>query len=74
MYTNADKVKEIRYRAFEHEYTPGKINDIFDSHIYCQLLGEKVTIDGKEASHEYFSDPCDVALGLSTDGFGLFKK
>jgi len=29
---------------------------------------------GATASHEYFSDPRDVALGLSTDGFCPFKR
>ena len=55
-------------------HTPGRITDIFDSQIYHQLLGEKVVIDGKTASHEYFSDPHNVALGLSTDGFAPFKQ
>jgi len=74
MYANTTKAKERRYRAFEHTHTPGRITDIFDSQIYRRLLGEKVVIDGKTASHEYFSDPCDVALGLSTDGFAPFKR
>ena len=74
MYTNAEKAKEMRYRAFEHTHTSDTITDVFDSHIYRRLLGKKVVIDGKEMSYEYFSDPRDVALGLSTDGFGPFKR
>jgi hypothetical protein len=37
-------------------------------------LGKKVIIDDKEVSHEYFSSPRDIALGLSTDGFAPFKR
>jgi hypothetical protein len=74
MFSNAGKIKEMRYRAFEHTHNSGTINDVFDSHVYRRLLGTKVVIDGKQASHEYFTDPRDIALGLSTDGFGPFKR
>jgi hypothetical protein len=74
MYANPTKAKEMQYRAFEHEHTPGKISDIFDSYIYRRLLGERVVIKGSNASHIYFSDPRDVALGLSTDGFCPFRR
>lgn len=73
MYANTKKAQEMRYRGFEHEHTPGKINDVFDSQLYQNLLGKKVVIGEEEASHEYFSSPRDIALGLSTDGFSLFK-
>jgi hypothetical protein len=74
MYANPIKAKEMQYRAFEHNHTAGKISDIFDSHIYRRLLGKRVVMGGATASHEYFSDPRDVALGLSTDGFCPFKR
>ena len=74
MQANPVKAKEMRYRAFEHTHTPGKITDVFDSHIYRRLLGKKVMINGSLASHKYFSDPRDVALGLSTDGFCPFRR
>ena len=74
MYANPIKAQEMWYRAFEHEHTAGKISDIFDSHIYRRLLGKKVAINGSHASHEYFTDPRDIALGLSTDGFCPFKR
>jgi len=74
MQANPIKATEMRYRAFEHAPTPGKVTDVFDSHIYHRLLGKKVIINGKLASHEYFSDPRDVALGLSTDGFCPFRR
>ena len=74
MYANPDKNKEMRYRAFEHSHSPDNITDIFDSHIYRRLLGTTVHIDGRSFHHEYFCDPRDIALGLSTDGFGPFKR
>jgi hypothetical protein len=74
MLANPTRAKEMQYRAFDHEYSADKITDVFDSHIYRQLLGRKVVINGSTASHEYFSDPRDIALGLSTDGFCPFKK
>src|SRR5262245_36761153 len=74
MFANCEKVKEMRYRAFEHEHTAGKISDVFDSHVYRRLLGKKVLIQDEEALHEYFSDSRDLALGLSTDGVAPFKR
>jgi hypothetical protein len=73
MYTNPTKAKEMQYRAFEHEHTADKISDVFDSHIYRRLLGKRVAITGSHA-HCYFSDPRDITLGLSTDGFCPFKR
>jgi hypothetical protein len=72
MQANPIKATEMRYQAFEHAPTPGKVTDVFDSHVYRRLLGKKVIINGKLALHKYFSDPHDVALGLSTDGFCPF--
>ena len=70
MYANPTKATEQRYRAFDHSHTLGKITDVFDSQIYRDLLGRKVVVDRKILPHKYFSDPRDIALGLSTDGFG----
>jgi Transposase family tnp2 len=74
MHANPIKAKEMQYRAFEHKHIAGKISDVFDSHIYRRLLGKRVVMGGTTASHEYFSDPRDIALGLSTDGFCPFKR
>jgi len=52
----------------------GKISDVFDSTHYINLRRKKVVIDGKELPHQYFQDPHDVALGLSTDGFAPFRN
>ena len=53
---------------------PGKTTDIYDGGKYRSLSGKNVKLDGKTFKHKYFSDPRDVALGLSTDGFAPFKQ
>ena len=50
------------------------ITDILDGAHYRSLLKTLVTIGDKELPMWFFSDPRDIALGLSTDGFGPFKK
>ena len=74
MLANPNKAQEMQHRAFVHEHTPGNISDVFDSNIYRQLLGKRVVINGTSSPHQYFSDPHDIALGLSTDGFCPFKR
>jgi len=64
---------KMQYRD-KYERTPGKTTDIYDSETYRSLGGKKVKLDGKTFEHQYFSDPRDVALGLSTDGFAPFKR
>lgn len=63
-----------RYRAHEHQHKPGVITDVMDSSSYRTLLERRVTVDGKALPHKFFQDERDVALGLSTDGFGPFKR
>ncbi|THU96634.1 hypothetical protein K435DRAFT_664101, partial [Dendrothele bispora CBS 962.96] len=52
---------------------PGVIKDVFDGEIYKELRNKHVVVGEQTLSHHYFHDHCDVALGLSTDGFGPFK-
>jgi len=73
MCANADKMKEMGYRANEHEHIPGRTTDVFDSTQYRRLLGKQVVVNDQEMPYTYFSDPRDIALGLATDGFGPFK-
>lgn len=70
---NPERAKLILYRS-EHVQVPGEISDFCDSELYRNLLGKKVVINGKEYGHTYFSDPRDIALGISFDGFCPFKK
>jgi len=68
----------LQYRADEHAKThmrtPGMTTDIFDGLHYRSLLGEHVVVGDQSLPHHYFSDHCDIALGVTTDGFAPFKK
>ena len=63
----------MRYRS-QHQHTPGSLRDIFDGANYQALRGTPVTVHGEPVSPPatYFQDPRDIALGLSTDGYGIF--
>jgi hypothetical protein len=73
LYADADTARILRYR---HDYQPqpGVLADIFDGSHYRSLCQEKVTIEGESLGHKFFSQPTDIAIGLSTDGFGPFKR
>ena len=49
------------------------IKDVFDGKNYKQLKEEYITIGGVHQAHKFFSDNCDIALGLSLNGFCPFK-
>ena len=72
MSANATHAKKMRYRA-EYVHEPGIIKDVFDGSHYQSLL-KTVVPAGESNPFFYFSDERDIALGLSTDGFGPFKK
>ena len=68
--------KQLKYR---HTYTCTSgdgttIRDIFDCSIYRDLLEKEVVVDGQAQGHKYFSDPRDVALGISLDGVTYFSR
>ena len=64
--------KKMQYRA-SHQPNPTKITDVFDGTHYSLLQESFVTVGGKELLNWFFSDPHDIAPGLSSDGFGPFK-
>ncbi|KAJ4467643.1 hypothetical protein C8J55DRAFT_411418, partial [Lentinula edodes] len=73
---NPVTAKKMQYR---HEFTQesGKSNstkDVFDGDEYKSLCNENVMVGDHTHSYHYFHDHRDVALGLSTDGFGPFKR
>ena len=57
----------------KHQHNPPKITDIFDGAHCHSLLRTPVTIGDEELPMWSFSDPRDIALGFSADGFGPFK-
>jgi Transposase family tnp2 len=60
---------------YQHDYEswPGIKADIFDSQHYQHLCKTTVMIGGRPLGHKFFSQPTDIALGISTDGFSPFK-
>ncbi|KAF7374216.1 hypothetical protein MSAN_00303900 [Mycena sanguinolenta] len=70
---NREIAEKRQYRA-QHQHTRGSTSDVFDGAHYRSLLGRFVEMAGKTYPHKYFSDPRDVALGASWDGFASFKR
>ncbi|QRW02701.1 Transposase family tnp2 [Ceratobasidium sp. AG-Ba] len=70
-------MEKLNYRAMcdieaEEDRTQGRpevIQDVFDGEIYNTL--RRTPLDG---AYHFFDNPEDLALGLSTDGFTLFKR
>ena len=66
----------MQYRA-QYEHQAGVFGDVFDGENYRRLQDSPITFHGEELKGsggkplgtKYFEDSCDVALGLSTDGF-----
>jgi hypothetical protein len=63
----------MRYRH-EHNAKDDIVEDIFDGEQYKKLRNMSVQVGDTHYDHKYFSDPREVALGLSTDGFAPFKR
>ena len=73
MLASSSYATKMQYRS-KHEDDPTKITDIFDGAHYHSLREMFITIGDEELPTWFFSDPRDIALGLSTDGFGPFKR
>ena len=73
MVANSKYAEKMQYWS-NHMHDPTKVTDIFDGTHYTSLLGKFVTIGDEQLPMWFFSDPRDIALGLSTDGFGPFKR
>ena len=78
IFANPDYRELCAYRG-DHNYSPEQTTDYCDSVHYRTLLNKTVEIiheDGRREvlQHKHFSDKRDIALGLFTDGFQLFKK
>ena len=66
--------KKLRYRHTYSNASDDVIRDIFDCEIYQELLRKQVVVDGHTQGHTYFSDPRDIALGISLDGITYFSR
>ncbi|KAF8601364.1 hypothetical protein BDV93DRAFT_393532, partial [Ceratobasidium sp. AG-I] len=74
LFQNSTSVENMRHRAKHDAWrlqNPGKISDVFDGQLYQTL---KVTRVFEEDPYCFFQNPEDIALGLGTDGFNLFKR
>ena len=86
MYENKSLSKQLLYRHEYHSSDPLQSSDrlrdpnrtasadIFDGEVYCELRKRHIKVNGEELHTKYFSDPHDIALGLSTDGFAPWRK
>jgi hypothetical protein len=70
LYQNLSLIDKLRYRS-QFKPTSGGVRDIFDGTHYRSLLNQQLNPD---QPYCFFDDPRDLALGLSLDGFPLFKR
>jgi hypothetical protein len=69
---NTSFATKMKYRA-NYQADPSHVGDVFDGAHYRSLLTQNIIIADETLPIWFFSDPRDIALGLSTDGFGPFK-
>lgn len=70
LYQNLSMINKLKYRAlFKHKQ--GVVQDIFDGQHYRLLCRQRLHPD---RPYRFFGDPRDLALGLSLDGFSMFKR
>ena len=75
MVANPWLAKEMRYRSqYEDKHQEGTMEDIFNGELYKSLLKKLITVAGKNLPFYHFSNPRDIAIGLSADGISVFKK
>ena len=65
----------MQYRS-TWTHVPDISSDVFDGEYYQQLRSTLITVHGKpvDPPANYFEDDQDIALGLSTDGYGIFTR
>ena len=73
MVANTLYARKMQHRS-NRTRDPTKLTDIFDGAHLISLLRKFITIGDEQLPKWFFSDPRDIALGLSTDGFCPFKR
>ena len=73
MVANTLYARKMQHRS-NRTHDPTKLTDIFDGAHLISLLRKFITIGDEQLPKWFFSDPRDIALGLSTDGFCPFKR
>lgn len=72
-FMSSKMIDKLQYRS-NYQQKDNTIADVFDSENYKKLRNHRVIIDGVKYHHRYFSDPDDIALGVCTDSYLLFKS
>lgn len=73
IFENRKESEEMDYRS-KYKHVPGMSSDVFDGKHYRRLKKTRVVINQEVLPQRFFEGETDVAMGLSTDGFGPFKK
>ncbi|KAF8752833.1 Transposase family tnp2 [Rhizoctonia solani] len=72
LFQDPEMAKKLKYRVLCNEIREqGVIQDVFDSEHYLTL---RETLVDPEGEYHFFDNPQDIALGVATDGFTLFKR
>ncbi|QRV74497.1 Transposase family tnp2 [Ceratobasidium sp. AG-Ba] len=74
LFQNAQSIKDMKHRAKHEAHRaahPDLISDVLDGEIYRTLRQTQAKPD---SDYRYFDSPDDIALGLGTDGFSMFKR
>ncbi|KIY62738.1 hypothetical protein CYLTODRAFT_320211, partial [Cylindrobasidium torrendii FP15055 ss-10] len=67
LYGDKETAEKLSYHAnFEHDES--EIKDVFDSTHYRHLCKVRASIGEEDLGYCHFSQPTDMAMGLSTDG------
>jgi hypothetical protein len=73
LFQNQLMAEKLRYRSkAEQEYDPDVVQDVFDGDHYRSL--RQTQLHPPNGEYRIFDNPEDLALGISTDGFTLFKR
>lgn len=73
MYRHPKMADLLAYRSARDPFA-GLVRDIFDGQNYRKLCRSRVVVNGEPLRHNFFSLSTDIALSLSSDGFGPLKS
>ncbi|CAE6417428.1 unnamed protein product, partial [Rhizoctonia solani] len=72
LFQDPEMAEKLGYRVLCDTVRENRvIQDVFDAEHYLKL---RETLLDPEGDYHFFDDPRDIALGVSTDGFTLFKR
>ncbi|QRV96867.1 Transposase family Tnp2 protein [Ceratobasidium sp. AG-Ba] len=72
LYKNPDMLNKLGYRScVENASYPGLYEDVYNGEHYRTLRNTRLD---PESEYKILDNPGDIALGLSTDSFTLFKR